>query len=204
MGPPEFGCLEEKIHVMDPFILDIPDVIVTPRLHLRAPDPVFAEALSEGIFESLERLRRWMPWAAEEPVSLDMRRRLLRERYADYYLRRDLMLLMFRREDGEFVGGTGLHRIDWSVPKFEIGYWVRTRDEGRGYVSEAVSTLTDFAFTSLRAQRVEIRCDSLNDRSAAIPRRLGFVHEATLRSDRRAAQAPELRDTLIFARTATR
>ena len=188
---------------MDPFILDIPDVIVTPRLHLRAPDPAFAEALSEGIVESLERLRRWMPWAADEPIALDTRRRFLRERYADFYLRRDLLLLMFRRNDGEFVGGTGLHRIDWSVPKFEIGYWIRTRDEGRGYVTEAVSAVSDFAFASLRAQRVEIRCDSRNERSAASPRRLGFEHEATLHNDRRDAQTGELRDTLIFSRVAT-
>ena len=32
----------------------------------------------------------------------------------------------------------GLHRIDWAVPKFEIGYWARTSHAGRGYITEDV------------------------------------------------------------------
>ena len=55
-------------------------------------------------------------------------------------------------------------------------------------------------FETLGANRVEIRCDALNARSAAVPRRLGFVHEATLRNDTR-DHTGKLRDTFIFGMT---
>ena len=92
---------------------------------------------------------------------------------------------MWERASGTYVGGSGLHRIDWSVPNVEIGYWIRTRFEGRGFVTEAAALLAAFAFDTLQAQRVRIRCDAANARSAAVPRRLGFVHEATLRNEAR-------------------
>ncbi len=98
------------------------------------------------------------------------------------------------------IGGSGLHRINWKVPKFEIGYWVRTSLARQGYITEAVAGITDFAFNTLGAKRVEIRCDALNGRSAAIPQRLGFIHEGTLRHEDRHHVNNELRDTMIFAK----
>jgi RimJ/RimL family protein N-acetyltransferase len=62
-----------------------------------------------------------------------------------------------------------------------------------------VKLLTDFAFTSLGAQRVMIRCDARNTRSAAVAERLGFVREAHLRNELRTHTDSELRDTLIFS-----
>jgi RimJ/RimL family protein N-acetyltransferase len=73
------------------------------------------------------------------------------------------------------------------VPSFEIGYWIRQPREGRGYVTEAVMLVTRFCFGRLGANRVFIRCDRRNTRSRAIPERLGFVNEGTVRN--------ELRDT---------
>ena len=67
--------------------------------------------------------------------------------------------------------------------KFEIGYWLDSRLCGQGYMTEAVQGITAFAFTELLARRVEIRCDALNEKSQAIPMRLGYWHEGTLRND---------------------
>jgi RimJ/RimL family protein N-acetyltransferase len=107
---------------------------------------------------------------------------------------------IWRLADGRLLGATGLHRIDWAIPAMEIGYWLRPDAAGAGYATEAVQLLVRLAFGQLQAERVEIRCDALNLRSAAIPRRLGFVHEATLRCARRNADNA-LADTLVFALT---
>ena len=108
------------------------------------------------------------------------------------------MLLLFLKNSLTLVGGSGLHRIDWEVPRFEIGYWVRKRFEGQGYISEAVAGITRFAFDRLKARRVEIRVDDRNERSWRIPERLGFRLEGTLRNDVRGVNG-ELRSTRVYA-----
>jgi RimJ/RimL family protein N-acetyltransferase len=53
------------------------------------------------------------------------------------------------------------------------------------------------AFELAGVRRIEIRCDPENSRSAAVPAKLGFSHEATLR---RQGLGPdgEPRDTMIW------
>jgi len=97
-----------------------------------------------------------------------------------------------------YLGGTGLHVHDWDIAYFEIGYWIRASAQGHGYVTEAVRLLTDYVFDTLKASRVEIRCDELNVRSAAVPRRLGYVEEGLLRNDSTTPEG-ELRNTLVFS-----
>ncbi|MGX9685847.1 GNAT family N-acetyltransferase [Deinococcus wulumuqiensis] len=54
---------------------------------------------------------------------------------------------------------------------------------------------------TLGFRRLEIRCDARNERSARIPRALGYVQDALLKNDDVAADDPgQLRDTLVFSR----
>ena len=64
---------------------------------------------------------------------------------------------------------------------------------------EAAKGITDFAFSELKANRVEIRCDSLNKKSRAIPEKLGFKLEGTLESASLAVDGNGLRDMCVFA-----
>jgi RimJ/RimL family protein N-acetyltransferase len=95
--------------------------------------------------------------------------------------------------------GSGLHRIDWQAGNFMIGYWVRTKFMGQGFVTEAVNGITDFAFKHLHANRVEIRCDAQNIRSAAVAKRCGYLLEGILRHDS-VDVTGELRSTMIFSK----
>jgi RimJ/RimL family protein N-acetyltransferase len=152
--------------------------------------------------ESIESLKAWMPWAQKVPT-LDESELTCRQLAARFTQRTDLTLFMFERAAdgavGRLVGGTGLHRMDWSVPRFEIGYWCRPSQQGQGLVTEAVCTLARFAFDVLRARRVELRMASTNTKSRAVAERCGFTLEGTLRQDSIGVDG-QPRDTLVYAR----
>ena len=175
---------------------EIPEEIVSERLSLRAPHPRYAAEMNAAIAESLPELRRWMPWAQTLPTLPESRQQQIQAREA-FLAREDLQLILFQGD--RIIGSSGLHRIDWDIPKFEIGYWVRTPDSGRGYATEAVEALERFAFDSLGARRIEIRSATTNWASRAIPERLGYQLEGILRSDSRHADG-SLRDTAVYAR----
>ena len=183
---------------MNPILLDFPDTFETERLTIRAPRPGDAPQIVEAVIESLNELRPWMPWAKEAPT-LDGQIERLRRAAARWMTREDLLLHLYLKGTDTWVGGSGLHRINWESRKFESGYWVRTKFAGRGFVTEAVNAITAFAFTHLQANRVEIRCDAKNTRSAAVAKRCGFLLEGTLRHDSLGVDG-DLRDTLIFSK----
>jgi RimJ/RimL family protein N-acetyltransferase len=182
----------------NPILLNLPDQIETERLDMRAPRAGDAPLIHAAIQESLAHLQPWMPWARADETVDDLETHL-RMMAARFITREDLPLMLWRKSDGLYVGGSGLHRMDWSVPCFEIGYWVRASLEGQGYITEAVNGITQFAFDMLAAERLEIRCDTRNLRSAAVARRAGYRLDGTLRKDSRDPKG-DLRDTFVFSK----
>lgn len=182
---------------MKPILRDFPEQFETSRLLIRAPRFGDGEKVRAAVEESFENLRPWMPWAQTIPTIEDEEEFMRAERLK-FLARENLMLLLVLKGTDTLVGCSGLHGIDWQVPKFEIGYWIRKKFEGQGYMSEAVDAITRFAFHVLSAERVEIRVDDNNSKSWRIPERLGFVFEGTLRNDARDVQG-NLRDTRLYA-----
>jgi RimJ/RimL family protein N-acetyltransferase len=166
-----------------PIRMDFPESFETERLLIRSPLPGDGPELHAAVRESIEELTPWMPWPKEHRTVDDSEASARRARGTD-----------------TLVGSSGLQGIDWEVPKFEIGYWCRTRFTGRGYVTEAVRGITAFAFDALGARRVEIRCDSLNHPSVRVAQRAGFRLEGELHNNEVGTDG-SARDTLIFALT---
>jgi RimJ/RimL family protein N-acetyltransferase len=178
--------------------MTVPEQFESERLIIRCPRPEDAEELNAAIAASVEELLPWMPWA-QTPDNLEQQIERLTNARAKYQNREGFRLLLFAKETGELVGSSGIQGMDWDVKKFEIGYWAVTPHAGRGYITEAVERITRICIEEFAANRVEIRCDTRNERSAAVARRLGFKLEGELRKD---ALGPngELRDTFVFAK----
>lgn len=91
-------------------------------------------------------------------------------------------------------------RIDWDIPKCEMGYWINTKYSGKGYITEAVKELVNFGLNHLAFRRIEIWCDSKNVKSRLIAEKLGFILEGTLRNEDLSADGSQLTDTCIYAK----
>lgn len=165
---------------------------------IRSPAPGIAAQMVEAIGESIESLRPWMPWADHVPTLAEAEENYRKAEEA-FKAGTDNQLHILLKDSLTLVGSSGLHRADWTVPKVEIGYWVRTSCAGKGYATEAVREITRYALEELQAKRVEIRMSSANLRSRRIPERLGFTLEGILHNDARHADGT-LRDTCIYAK----
>jgi ribosomal-protein-serine acetyltransferase len=181
-----------------PELLPLPSFVEGQRVRVRPFRRGDGPSLFAAIDEDRGHLRRWLPWVDAHKTSIDSEV-YARKAHAWWILREDLPVAV-ETKDGQVLGGSGLHRFDWAVRSFEIGYWVRKTAEGRGLISEAVRLEAAVAFERLDANRVEIRCDPANERSAAVPRRLGFALEARPSQSTLAVDGA-VRDALIFGLT---
>jgi ribosomal-protein-serine acetyltransferase len=158
-----------------------------------------AEALRAAVAESREHVRPWLPFADAHQTVAESRDWIVRG-MALWLLREDFRLSLWEIATERFLGGIGLHPRNWDAGYFAIGYWLRQSAQGHGYLAEAARLVIGFAIAGLGANRLEIRCDARNQRSAAVAERLGFVREAHLRSQLRVPDG-SLRDTLIYGLT---
>jgi RimJ/RimL family protein N-acetyltransferase len=156
--------------------------IETPRLIIRSPLIGDAPAISTAIHESAETLREWMPWAnplpSQEQTAANLAEAIERTNQDQEY-----RLLVCDR-NRTLLGSSGLHAIDWRMPRAEIGYWIGHRHEGCGYAGEAVAAITRYASSLMGMGRIEIIVSDSNQRSCRIPERLGYALEGVLREHR--------------------
>ena len=189
----------------DPILLNLPETLETERLLLRPPSAGDGALLHLAITESLPELRRFLaslPWVAAEQT-IESAEVFCRTAQSNFLARKDFPFFVFEKAGRELVGTVGLHRTVWTTPKTEVGYWGRVSKARNGYISEAVTRLTGFAFETLKMARVELIADEENLASRRVAERCGYTLEGILRHERRAPD-DTLRNSCVYARLAAK
>lgn len=151
---------------------------VDDHLELRSLEPVHAQALFHLTDDNRDHLRPWLPWL-DSTRSVRDTRRFIREARDAY---RELSMVQTGIWCGdEIVGAIGINRIDATNRRAHIGYWVGRAHEGRGFITRSCVRMMRYGFEQLDLNKIEILCEPRNLRSRAIPERLGFIPEGTLR-----------------------
>ena len=151
--------------------------MIDDHLALRLFTPHDAEEAYALIDADREHLREYLNWvdaitsAEEERQSLATFGAFNPERAINCFL----------TLDGAIIGAAGVIIINHPAQWAEIGYWIGSGHEGRGYVTAAVRELERLSFIDLGLERVQIRVDVDNVRSRAVPERLGYTLEGVLR-----------------------
>jgi len=151
--------------------------IGTARLDLR-PLQEGVEARLFEIHADPEFMRYWssLPWESIEQA-FDLVARDQREMAEGKHIR----LGIFQRGDQRLVGTCSLFKFDEQCRRAELGYGVARDCWREGFMTEAVSALIDFAFSTLDLNRLEADIDPRNTASGCRLERLGFLKEGLLR-----------------------
>ncbi len=177
-------------------IRDFPTLLHSPRLEMRAPTPGDADFMHPAVVASHAHLHPWMSWAKTVPT-FEETKLWCRRALWEWHDRESLDFRLFL--DGQFVGNSAVHTIQWQVPSAQLAYWIGADFAGRGLVAEAVTRLEQFAWEELDLARLEIRCNARNTASSNVARRAGFEQEAHLKHSYR-DNFGQLSDALFFAK----
>ena len=171
--------------------------IETARTILTAPSLDLVEHVQTAIAESKPELSvyfAWLPKAISEPEK-NMEDAI--EKLASFS--GELRYYIIDKSTGMLLGAIGLIIRNKDVPFFEIGYWIRTSQTGKGFVSEAVNALENYAFNELKAHRIEIRAADINLKSRSVAERCGYLLDCVLENERRLPNGT-LANTVVYSK----
>lgn len=159
----------------------VPPELRTARLLLRSWQPTDAASLLSLLESNATRLAPWLPAHVADPAPLPQLAERLAGYASDFEHHRAYRYALIALDRTRLIGGVQLFpRADSGrVPlsegdRVELGYWLDASATGHGLVTEAARALLDVARELPRMMHAEIHCDAGNERSAAVPRRLGF------------------------------
>ena len=150
---------------------------IDPRIEIRLSIPIYADEIFAVTDANRNFLRQWLPWLDGTKNSNDTRK-FIQEQLLRFAKGEAIHVTIF--VDSVVVGMAGFNQIDTVNGIGYIGYWLAEKYNGRGIMTKVVSELITIARDILGLQKVDIRCATENQKSRAIPERLGFHHEGTL------------------------
>ncbi|RMF05969.1 MAG: N-acetyltransferase [Chloroflexi bacterium] len=142
------------------------------------PEERHAHRLFALVDANRDYLRHWLPWL-DANHTVDQSRQFITTNLENFARKRGFAVMIFYNDQP--VGVSGYNHLDWQNASASIGYWLAEDFQGRGIITRTCRHLIEFAFNQLGMHRVEIRCAAKNHASRAIPRRLGFTEEGTVR-----------------------
>ena len=157
----------------------LPEEIQTPRLTLRKQRQAYAPLMFAVADAERERLGRFLPWV-ENTRGVEDEMDFVRLSLENWEEKKGFNYAIFTRADDQYCGNIGVFNIQWEHDAAEVGYWVRAACEGRGMLSEALQGLEQAMFDA-GFNRIELRCNVENQRSAAVAKRNGYALEGRLR-----------------------
>jgi len=142
---------------------------------LRIEDaPDFYEAIDTGRMH----LREWLLWV-DTLTSVAQAETTIKEAIENADQGRSYRFGVFY--DEHFIGVVEIKNINRYCDGAQIGYWLSPEWQGKGIMTGCVRALTAYCFDVLNLRRVSVSIADANKKSRAVPERLGFVHEGTLR-----------------------
>ncbi len=152
-------------------------LIINEDLELRLPHPEMAAEKFKLVDRQRPYLREWLTWVDLTELQTASEN-YLKECMLFNEGGQRLTYLIFHRN--QIAGSIGLVSIDKPNRLAEIGYWLSEDQQGQGIMTACCRRLVDHVFSSMPIYRLEIKAASGNVASLGVPRRLNFVHEATL------------------------
>lgn len=151
--------------------------LVKPRLNL-------AGDVREALEESYADLIKYLLWPEPSPTLATVRKNIEEAIHNFENDVNEYRFLILRNSDSRFIGTISLLIRNLKIPYLEFGYWVRSSEKGKGYMSVALKMLEDYAVNELHVRRLEIRMAESNIESRRVAERAGYEFEAKLDSDR--------------------
>ena len=151
---------------------------VSDDLDLVLLEPRHAAALFVLVDSNRTYLRNWLPWV-DATRSPEDTAAFIQRTQQQFGQNNGFQTALVHQ--GNLAGVIGHIQIDWPHRATSLGYWLAERHQGRALMTRACEAYLEHAFNDLGLNRVEIRVATGNRRSRAIPERLGFQLEGTLR-----------------------
>ncbi len=159
----------------------VPKGLKTKRLFLRVPSEKDAQEVFNA-YASSEEVVKYLAWRAHKTIE-DTRSYLRRRR--NFWDENDgkHFWLVLERQTKKIIGAAGLYLRSFKDGKLkaEVGVVIGVSFWGKGYATELVSALADWALRQEMIGRVWGMCDIDNIGSAQVLAKTGFKQECIFR-----------------------
>lgn len=185
---------------MQEHLLTVDTALLTKRVVVRR----FRENDGEQLYDLIQTNRSYLedsfPSTVSDNSSKEKSEWFVRIRIAKWLLQEEYCFGVWDNDSAKLIGFIRLFRIDWNIPKAEIGFFVDRDFSSKGIMTEVLLTIVPFAFQQLKLEKIILRTAMDNYASQRLARKCGFRREGDLRADFKKTSG-EIIDVMVLGLT---
>jgi RimJ/RimL family protein N-acetyltransferase len=135
------------------------------------------------IAQNRQRLLRYFPKTAAVITDAETAQKFIRLKLRQAAKREQFYFVMTLKDSQQMIGGVILKNIDWSIPKGELAYFISEEFEAKGYTSCAVQSVSEYAFSDLKMEKLYIKLNPDNLGSKRVAVKNGFEKEGYMKRE---------------------
>lgn len=134
----------------------------------------------EAARESTGEVYTWLPWCHPD-YKIEETADFVARSAAEWEKGESFSFSICDAQTGWYLGGSAINHIVWEYKYANLGYWVRTREAGRGVATAATLLVARFGLEDLGLQRIEIVAAVGNLASQRVAEKTGALKEGVMR-----------------------
>lgn len=138
-----------------------------------------ATELHALITNDVEFLAQWLPWVHHVKIVADSEK-FIKDSTISFGEQKSMNVSIYYQ--AQLVGVAGYNKIQPTLKKVDIGYWLGSKYQGNGIMTRVVKFLIQNAFENMDAEKVEIAHAVNNNPSQKVIKRCGFTQEGIIKN----------------------
>ena len=127
-----------------------------------------------------ERLQRFFPKTLEQNLTPDLSKYFVERKLKEFQSKEEFLFVLKEKENHSIIGLIYLKELDWDKKQGELAYAVGYQAEGKGYMTETVKAISNWALKELQLKTLQIITHKSNIGSVRVAEKCGFTWQKVL------------------------
>lgn len=127
-----------------------------------------------------DRLKRFFPRTLKQNLTPDLSKYFAEQKAKEFLAKEEFLFVLKEKENHTIIGLLYLKEVDWKKKQGELAYAIGYQAEGKGYMTELVKVVSEWALNELRLRTLQIIAHKSNIGSVRVAEKCGYIWKNVL------------------------
>ncbi len=142
----------------------------------------YAWRICDFCVTNTERLQRFFPKTLEQNLTPDLSKYFVEQKIKEFETKEEFLFVLKEKENHTVIGLVYLKELDWIKKQGELAYAIGYQEEGKGYTTETVKAIANWAFEEQHLKTLQIIAHKTNRGSIRVAEKCGFTWQKVLKA----------------------
>ena len=146
-------------------------------------DPIhekYAWRICDLVTVNANRFKRFFPVTLAQNLTPTLSTYFVNQKVRQFHNKEEFLYVLKELENRTVMGLVYIKELDWTKKQGELAYCIGYQYEGKGYTTQSVRVLSNYAFRELGLRTLQIIVHKSNHPSIRVAEKCGYIWKKTL------------------------